>query len=118
MSVDLCCWCGSAGRRRLFSLGGKIEAGESGEEALRRELLEELNCSARRMEFCGKCCAPAVNEPGCLVEAVLYRVEIDGPVVAAAEIAEVVWVDPAERGERVLAPLTRDFVMEMARRVD
>jgi 8-oxo-dGTP diphosphatase len=106
------------GTEALIQPGGKIDEGEKPEQALRRELKEELNCGVVAMEFCGKGSAEAVNERECVVEAVIYRVKIDGVVSPAREIEEIVWVDPARPGERVMAALTRDFVMEMARRVD
>jgi mutator protein MutT len=94
--------------------GGKIEPGESSEVALQRELLEELRCTPARMKFCGQFSAPAVHEPDHLVEAQFYFVELDGPVTPAAEIAEVLWIDPANPGNHALAPLTTMHALSLA----
>jgi 8-oxo-dGTP diphosphatase len=96
--------------------GGKLEYSESHLAALDRELVEELRCSVRPGSpvFLGTFTASAANESGCLVEAALYRVELKGPISAASEIDEVVWLDPHFPGEIMLAPLTRDCVLPLA----
>ena len=59
--------------------------------------------------------AAAANEPGHRVAADLFLVELDGPPTAAAEIAEMAWIDPHAPGDIELAPLTRDTVLEFVR---
>jgi len=57
---------------------------------------------------------PHANEEGSLVEAALYRVELVGPIVAASENEEILWLDPSPPYAAELAPLTRDSVLPLA----
>jgi 8-oxo-dGTP pyrophosphatase MutT (NUDIX family) len=105
------------GTTTFIQLGGKVEPGEIPAGALCRELEEELGLriGAEQLTFVGSYDGPAVNEPGCTVVAHAFRLIIDDPVTAATEIEELVWIDPAEPGELILAPLTRDRFLPMLR---
>lgn len=95
--------------------GGKREPGETDEGALTRELREELGCNvqAGSTRALGMAQAPAANEPGQMVEAALYAVELASPVTPQAEIESVAWIDPVAPGDLPLAPLTRDAVLPL-----
>jgi 8-oxo-dGTP pyrophosphatase MutT (NUDIX family) len=96
--------------------GGKIAVGEAAADALLRELREELGCGAAGdPRPLGRFTAPAANEPGSLVEAELFAVDLDGPVFPAAEIEEAAWYDPAGIAPFALAPLTREHVLPLIR---
>jgi 8-oxo-dGTP diphosphatase len=101
------------GTAAFMQAGGKIEPGERPEEALARELFEELGMvvSLDQLDFMGQFDAPAANEPGHHVVADVFRVEFDGEdLVAAAEIEEFRWISPREPGDLVLAPLSADRI--------
>ncbi len=49
-----------------------------------------------------------MNEPGRTVIAHAFLITADAVIAATAEIEELVWLDPAEPGDILLAPLTRD----------
>lgn len=98
----------------FMQAGGKIEPQESPADALSREVFEELGCRLRHLEPLGEFTAPAANEPGHWLCAHLFRVELDGPPRAAAEIAELRWVSPDDAATLPLAPLTRDVVLPRA----
>jgi 8-oxo-dGTP diphosphatase len=104
------------GTKAFMQPGGKRCAGEDDLMALDREIEEELGCrmvpgSARSL---GQFECPAANEPGWQVRASVYVVDVRGPVVPQAEIAEILWVDPRAPVSTVLAPLTRDHVLPLA----
>ncbi|KXV79658.1 hypothetical protein AD953_01455 [Acetobacter malorum] len=107
------------GSRFFMQAGGKIDAQETAAQALARELNEELGItvSLNENDFLGSFTAEAANEPGHHIQAEVFRMILSAPVTAQAEIAEVIWVDPAKAPEEQLAPLTRDTLMPLARKI-
>jgi hypothetical protein len=74
-----------------------------------------LQIDSAQATFIGQFSAPAANEPGCVVQAEIFQLTIDTEVMPAAEIEEVIWVDPATDPAVVLAPLTRDLILPFYR---
>jgi 8-oxo-dGTP pyrophosphatase MutT (NUDIX family) len=101
------------GTTAFMQPGGKIEPGEEPLAALLRELHEELGIVATKADArrLGRVEAEAANEPGHLVEAELFEVSFSGGARPAAEIAELIWLEPAEPRPPPLAPLTRQHVI-------
>ncbi|MCH4898621.1 MULTISPECIES: NUDIX domain-containing protein [Pseudomonas] len=105
------------GTTAFMQPGGKIEPHELPVHALARELEEELGLviDPAQASFLGQFSAPAANEPGFVVQAEIFQLTIDAQVLPAAEIEEVIWIDPATDGNVILAPLTRDLILPFYR---
>lgn len=105
------------GTTAFMQPGGKIEAHELPVHALARELEEELGLLIDPVQaaFLGQFSAPAANEPGFIVQAEIFQLTIDAEVCPAAEIEEVLWIDPNADVDVILAPLTRDLILPFYR---
>jgi 8-oxo-dGTP diphosphatase len=104
------------GTSAFMQPGGKRDVGEDDQAALAREIDEELGCRviADSVRHLGEFTCAAANEPGRDVKAVVYAVDVTGDIRPAAEIDEIIWVDPARPGDYPLAPLTRDHILPLA----
>ncbi|HEY0140935.1 MAG TPA: NUDIX domain-containing protein [Thermoanaerobaculia bacterium] len=89
----------SHGQEVYYLPGGKREAGESDEQALLREVSEELSVALdpRTIRPLGVFEAPAHGKPGVLVRMTCYTAEMIGEPKASAEIAELAWLTYADR---------------------
>ena len=105
------------GTTAFMQPGGKIEAHEQPVQALARELEEELGLriDTAQARYLGPFCAPAANEPGFVVAAEIFLLQIRQDVCPAAEIEEVLWIDPQVEPDVSLAPLTRDLILPFYR---
>lgn len=107
------------GTSAFMQPGGKIDSGEQPVDALVRELYEELGLVTDPNDLLsmGNYEAPAANEPGYSVDCALYRLvpRPEYQVIPAAEIDIALWISVLEPCDIDLAPLTRDFVLPLAR---
>lgn len=79
----------------FFTLGGKIEEGESEVECLRREVMEEIGCQVDEssLKFLVEFEDVAHGKDRDLLNIRIYEGKIIGEPKASSEIAEVGWFD-------------------------
>lgn len=90
----------SKGKNIYYIPGGKREAGETDQEALLREVKEELDIHLHpeTMTFFGQFEAQAHGQPeGTRVRMLCYTAEFSGVIRASAEIEEIRWLQYADR---------------------
>ncbi len=95
------------GTRRFMFPGGKLEAGESAEDAARRECAEELgvDLDPLLLEELGTFTAAAANEDGHTVTATVFQYPVIPIADPGAEIEELRWTHPGGHLPGDLAPL-------------
>ncbi|MDT0201767.1 dihydrofolate reductase [Nocardioides sp. AE5] len=102
------------GTDRFMLVGGKLEPGESGEDAARRESAEEVLLRPLGLEPLGEFTALAANEPGHLVRSQVFVGACGGVPEVAAEIAELRWMGFDEAHDD-LAPLLESLLPVLRR---
>lgn len=94
----------------FMQVGGKLEAHETPEQTMLREIQEEIGCETEILQFLGRFETATANEPNHLLVSYVYEVQLKQEPQIAAEIAEMKWVDLDDQ-TTPLAPLTRDIVI-------
>jgi 8-oxo-dGTP pyrophosphatase MutT (NUDIX family) len=81
------------GLELFYTAGGKREKGETDEEALIREIREELGVELvpESIKLLESFIGPAHNRPGKLVELKCFRADYKGSIGPHAEIEELAW---------------------------
>lgn len=90
----------SFGKEKYYIPGGKREPGETDEQALIREIREELSIDLdkKSLQFVAVFQAQAHgHQEGTMVRMTCYMSEYSGEIKAAAEIEEIRWLNYADR---------------------
>ncbi|MHA3053736.1 NUDIX domain-containing protein [Acinetobacter sp. ANC 4633] len=99
----------------FMQVGGKLEANESAQQGLLREIQEEISVAARIVKDLGIVETVAANEANHRLLAHLFHVELLGDAQASAELAEIQWVNVFAPIDLALAPLTERYVLPYIR---
>ena len=94
----------SYGKDKFYIPGGKRENGETDEQALTREIYEELsvNINKNTLEFIGTFEAQAhAQSEGISVKMTCYSADYSGDINASSEIEEVKWFKYSDKDQVV-----------------
>ena len=86
----------SKGKTKYYIPGGKRESGESDEQTLIREILEELNVQIKSetIEYVGTFKAQSDGaKKGVIVKMTCYKAKYDGVLEPTSEIEEIRWLN-------------------------
>ncbi len=102
-----------AGTQRFMLPGGKREPGETAAQTAIRECSEELGLTLdpARLTPLGVFLGDAANEPGRSLHSSVFTHPLEGAPTAAAEIAELRWLDPTQPLPDDLAPMLEHHVL-------
>lgn len=103
----------SKGKDTFYAPGGKLDSGETPEQALCRELQEEVSITVKEeaLRLFGRFEAPAHDKDGItLVMDVFFVNDYSGEVVASNEIEECQWVDSSNVDDIAISTIFRNEV--------
>ncbi|KJK48085.1 hypothetical protein UK23_18035 [Lentzea aerocolonigenes] len=105
----------SRNKKAFYLPGGKIEAGESPADALRREVREELGISLEDPAVLKRYVAPAYGEgEGAIVDMTCFTAQLLGVPQPTSEIAELTYVTRDEYRSHVeTAPAIHEVLSDL-----
>lgn len=106
----------SKGKDVFFAPGGKLEKEETYEQALVRELKEELamDLQPHHYEHFGSFSAQADDRPDVLLHMTAFLIkDYDGPLEASSEIEELAWIDATNSTNTPIGSIFRHDVLPL-----
>lgn len=91
----------SAGKDIFIAPGGKLEAGETPEKALAREMMEEVQVKidVSTLEPLGTFRAQAAGKDTMTLEMDVFIIhDFEGEIIPSSEVEEIMWVNTETRG--------------------
>ncbi|SDM05302.1 ADP-ribose pyrophosphatase YjhB, NUDIX family [Lentzea albidocapillata subsp. violacea] len=106
----------SRNKKAFYLPGGKIEPGETPQDALRREVAEELGIEVSQPEVLKRYIAPAYGEgEGAMVDMTCFTANLTGTPRPTSEIAELTYVTRDEYREHAeTAPAIHEVLADLA----
>ena len=90
--------------------GGKPEIGETNEDAVRREVKEELGCQISDLVYVGAFRDEAADAPGIEVIVHVHTGRLCSDPAPQAEICEMIWCDMTEPQVMLAPSLSRQII--------
>ncbi|MCE9559574.1 MAG: NUDIX domain-containing protein [Armatimonadetes bacterium] len=102
--------CRKRGTSMWMQPGGKPEFGETLEDAIRREIFEELEVELENLEYIGQFETLPANEKNSTLLADVFRADLVGEPEPRAEIEAISWLSPEKWTRENTAPLIREHM--------
>jgi len=106
------------GEMMFFSLGGRIESGETELECLHREVKEEVGCSIKQPVHFK--IFEGMNHDGTkTIRLSCYLAELEGNITPQSEIEEYAWIDKdyLQKGIQVAPTLEKQIIPELIKKM-
>lgn len=92
--------------------GGKVEPGETPEQALAREIREEMGVAIRVIRFLEMVELPGANEARLMA----FEARLESEAISLSSHRRYAWVEPGEIENFNLLPADRELVKKLAAR--